>query len=147
MGATENQIRAAFAAAKVESNFANLNGGDRDSVGVFQQRPSQGWGSVAQILDVGYAAGKFFEAVKKVSQSGTIGQIAQRVQRSAFPNRYDEQLSIADELYTRLTDGGVSNVTNAAGDSNAVATATPNSSNTFLVLGAIVVVGVLWYRS
>ena len=45
-----------------ESSLRNLPGGDRDSVGLFQQRPSQGWGTVAQLTDSVYAAGKFYEA-------------------------------------------------------------------------------------
>lgn len=105
LGATAHQIRAAFAAAWVESEFRNLNYGDRDSVGVFQQRPSQGWGTPAQIRDVGYAARKFFETAMRVSQSGTAGQLAQRVQRSAYPNRYDEQIANADSLLAIVSGG------------------------------------------
>jgi hypothetical protein len=98
LGVTANQMRAAFAAAWVESRFRNLDYGDRDSLGVFQQRPSQGWGTPSQVMNVEYAARKFFETARTVSQSGTPGQLAQRVQRSAFPSRYDEQIAKADEM-------------------------------------------------
>lgn len=103
MGVTDKQMQAAFAAGYAESGLQNLNYGDRDSVGVFQQRPSQGWGTITQILDPYYAARKFFEVAQTVSQSGTVGQLAQRVQRSAYPSRYDEALNISNELLNRLT--------------------------------------------
>ena len=102
MGATFTQIRAALAAAWVESRFQNLSYGDRDSLGVFQQRPSQGLGTAAQIMNVEYAASKFYVAAKRVSNAGTAGEIAQRVQRSAYPSRYDEQIGAADEILRRL---------------------------------------------
>lgn len=103
LGASVKQIQAAFRAAWVESRFRNLTYGDRDSLGVFQQRPSQGWGSRNQILNVEYAAAKFFEGAQRVDQSGTPGQIAQRVQRSAFPDRYDQQAATPDGLLSRLS--------------------------------------------
>lgn len=105
MQATTKQMRAAFAAAWVESRFRNLNYGDRDSLGVFQQRPSQGWGTPQQVMNVEYAAQKFFETAQRVSQSGTPGQLAQRVQRSAFPERYDQQIAAADEMLAIVSTG------------------------------------------
>lgn len=107
LGATTKQVIAAFRAAWVESRFRNLTYGDRDSLGVFQQRPSQGWGTRAQILNPEYAARKFFEAARTVDQSGTPGQLAQRVQRSAFPRRYDEQAAAPDSLLTQLFGGAI----------------------------------------
>ena len=53
----------AVATAMQESSLRNLSGGDRDSVGLFQQRPSQGWGSVEQLTDPVYAAGKFYDTL------------------------------------------------------------------------------------
>lgn len=105
MGATAHQMRAAFAAAWVESRFRNVNYGDRDSLGVFQQRPSQGWGTPAQVTNVEYASRKFFETAFRVSQTGTAGQLAQRVQRSAFPARYDDQIAMADAMLQLVSDG------------------------------------------
>lgn len=89
-GLSAHATTAAIATAIVETGLINLPTGDRDSVGLFQQRPSQGWGSVAQIMDPVYAAGKFYDALVKVPnwESRSIGDISQAVQRSAFPDRY-----------------------------------------------------------
>jgi hypothetical protein len=80
----------AIATALQESSLYNLNYGDRDSLGLFQQRPSQGWGTPAQIMDPVYASTKFYEALVKVQNWQTIPlwQAAQSVQRSAFPYAY-----------------------------------------------------------
>ncbi|MBO1418026.1 LGFP repeat-containing protein [Streptomyces sp. FH025] len=89
---------AGFETGWVESHMNNLACGDRDSLGVFQQRPSQGWGTPEQIMNVDYAAGKFFEVALQMepdNQGGTAGQLAQAVQRSAFPDRYDQAEGIA----------------------------------------------------
>jgi hypothetical protein len=80
----------AFEAAIVESGVHNLNYGDRDSLGVFQQRPSQGWGSPAQILNVDYAATQYITRAIRAEGGQSAGQLAQDVQRSAFPDRYDQ---------------------------------------------------------
>ncbi|MER7276636.1 M23 family metallopeptidase [Dactylosporangium sp. NPDC000244] len=80
----------AVATAMQESNLRNLDHGDRDSVGLFQQRPSQGWGTPAQLLDPGYAAGKFYERLVTVDgwQTMPLTDAAQAVQRSAYPDAY-----------------------------------------------------------
>lgn len=80
----------AVATAMQESTLFNLHRGDRDSLGLFQQRPSAGWGTPTQILDAEYAAGKFYEALAKVPgwQSMSLTEAAQAVQRSAFPLAY-----------------------------------------------------------
>ncbi len=79
----------AFEAAIVESGVHNLPYGDRDSLGAFQQRPSAGWGSPAQILDPVYAATQFITRAIRANGSQSPGQLAQDVQISAFPDRYD----------------------------------------------------------
>jgi len=100
LGASTRDIMIALMTALQESSLRNLAGGDRDSVGLFQQRPSQGWGTVAQIRDPNYAATKFFEALFKVNNRDGLAPTvaAQKVQRSAFPNAYakweDEALAI-----------------------------------------------------
>jgi len=73
-----------------ESKLRNIEYGDRDSLGLFQQRPSQGWGTRSQILDPVYASGEFFDALAKVDgyERMPITEVAQRVQRSAFPDAY-----------------------------------------------------------
>ncbi|CAN7159304.1 hypothetical protein [Knoellia sp. LjRoot47] len=80
----------ALATAIQESKLRNIRYGDRDSVGLFQQRPSQGWGTVEQILDPEYTTNKFYDALVKVKgwETGTITVVAQKVQRSAYPEAY-----------------------------------------------------------
>jgi hypothetical protein len=94
----------ALATAFQESKLTNLAGGDRDSVGLFQQRPSQGWGSVTEIRDPRYAAGKFYSALVKVKgwQSMRVTDAAQRVQRSAFPEAYEKWADEATVLTKAL---------------------------------------------
>lgn len=78
------------ATAIQESKLRNLSYGDRDSVGLFQQRPSQGWGTVEDLQDPVYATTAFYDALLKVDgwQSMVITEIAQEVQRSGFPEAY-----------------------------------------------------------
>ncbi|MGS0687342.1 hypothetical protein ACVBEQ_19690 [Nakamurella sp. GG22] len=80
----------AVATAYQESTLRNLPDGDRDSVGLFQQRPSQGWGTIGEISDPIYAAGKFYEALVEVDgwQDLPLTQAAQAVQYSGFPDAY-----------------------------------------------------------
>ncbi|NLU78937.1 hypothetical protein HCA58_11230 [Micromonospora sp. HNM0581] len=88
----EQAVVVALATAYQESGLRNLAGGDRDSVGLFQQRPSQGWGTPEQIRDPRYAAGKFYAALKKVRgwEDMRVTDAAQKVQRSAFPEAYEK---------------------------------------------------------
>lgn len=81
---------AAFETAIVESGVHNLPYGDRDSLGVYQQRPSQGWGTPAQIMNVDYAATQFITRAIRANGNQTAGQLSQDVQISAFPDRYDQ---------------------------------------------------------
>jgi len=94
-------------AGLVESNIANLNYGDRDSLGWLQQRPSAGWGSPSQIRDIRYSSAKFFDHLKGVDgwQSMTVGRAAQKVQISAFPDRYDKRTAEAKKLLA-MAGGG-----------------------------------------
>jgi hypothetical protein len=80
----------ANATAITESKLRNVRFGDRDSLGLFQQRPSQGWGTEEQILDPVYSANKFYDALVKVDgyQAMPITRVAQKVQRSGFPEAY-----------------------------------------------------------
>ena len=82
----------AYATAFQESKLENLTYGDRDSVGIFQQRPSEGWGSTAQLEDPAYAAQAFFGALVKVPDYTTIPvyQAAQAVQKSADGYAYQQ---------------------------------------------------------
>ncbi|MGH3979187.1 MAG: M23 family metallopeptidase [Pseudonocardiaceae bacterium] len=85
----------AIATALQESTLINLDYGDRDSLGLFQQRPSQGWGTRAQIMDPRYSSARFYEAfnakvVQRIPdwQTRSLTQLAQIVQRSGFPEAY-----------------------------------------------------------
>ncbi|MBS6332260.1 hypothetical protein KJZ13_06400 [Cutibacterium avidum] len=102
-------------AAMQESSLRNLNYGDRDSVGLFQQRPSTGWGSVEQIMDPVFAAQSFYGINSFGSNPGVIqqpgwqtmnpGQLAQAVQRSAYPDRYDNWYNLSVELLNDYRSG------------------------------------------
>jgi len=80
----------AVATAMQESSLVNLPGGDRDSVGLFQQRPSQSWGTVAQLTDPVYASTKFYQALQRVNgwQAMAVTDAAQAVQKSAYKDAY-----------------------------------------------------------
>ena len=89
-GLPARAVTIAIATALQESQLYNLPHGDRDSLGLFQQRPSQGWGTPEQILTPRYAIETFFDHLVKVPnwQSGVITDVAQAVQRSAAPKAY-----------------------------------------------------------
>ena len=82
----------AYATALQEAKLENPANGDLDSVGIFQQRPSEGWGSATQLQDPAYAAAAFFRALVKVPGYTTIPvyQAAQDVQRSADGSAYEQ---------------------------------------------------------
>ncbi|MFD5425602.1 C40 family peptidase [Streptomyces sp. NPDC127084] len=90
----------ALATALQESNLRNLNHGDRDSIGLFQQRPSQGWGTREQILDPVYASTKFYKALKSLKdwESMPVTVAAQKVQKSGFPDAYAKHEPLATAL-------------------------------------------------
>ena len=94
----------ALATALQESGLRNLRHGDRDSLGLFQQRPSQGWGTAAQVQDPVYAAGKFYDELLKIDGYKTmdINDAAQRVQRSGFPEAYNKHEIRARALASTL---------------------------------------------
>ena len=100
-------LLAAMEAAIVESGMHNLNWGDADSLGVFQQRPSVGeWGTAAEILDVDHAIMAFFRAARRYDRPGqTAGQLAQATQRSAFPERYDQVRGQAMDIIAKMERG------------------------------------------
>jgi hypothetical protein len=94
-----------LATAIQESKLVNLAGGDRDSLGLFQQRPSQGWGTPTQIRDPVYSANAFYDVLVKVKnyESLPITKAAQTVQRSAFPTAYADHEHEARILASALT--------------------------------------------
>ena len=95
----------ACATAFQESKLENLSYGDRDSVGIFQQRPSQGWGTAAQLQDPAYASQAFFGALVKVPNYTTIPvyQAAQAVQRSADGSAYEQYAQTGAQLAADFT--------------------------------------------
>jgi hypothetical protein len=106
-------VTIALAAALQESQLQNLDYGDRDSVGVFQQRPSQGWGTTAELEDPVYATTKFFAALVRVPgyTKMTVGQAAQDVQHSADGYAYGQWVEVATLLagyFTGAPQAGVS---------------------------------------
>jgi hypothetical protein len=95
----------ALATAYQETGIRNLTYGDRDSVGLFQQRPSQGWGTKQQLMDPIYAAGRFYDALVKIKNWETedINNVAQKVQRSGYPEAYNDHEADARVLASALT--------------------------------------------
>ena len=95
----------ALATAYQESKLRNLDHGDRDSLGLFQQRPSQGWGTAAQIQDPYHAVNRFYDALVKVDgyQTMRITEAAQEVQRSGFPEAYEDHAADGRALASALT--------------------------------------------
>ncbi|MBA2309770.1 MAG: heavy metal transporter [Pseudonocardiales bacterium] len=98
-------IWVALATALQESGLRNLDYGDRDSLGLFQQRPSQGWGSPAQIRDPRYAATQFFQRLLQVPSwtELPLWQAAQTVQRSGFPYAYARWEQAAADLLAAVS--------------------------------------------
>ncbi|MFI2652774.1 C40 family peptidase [Micromonospora fulviviridis] len=111
----------AVATAMQESGLRNLphlgDNNDHDSIGVFQQRPSQGWGSVAQLSEPAYQAGRFFDKLLTVPgwESMPLTQAAQAVQASAFPDAYAKWTDDASHLVEQL----INTLTNCATDAPA----------------------------
>ena len=95
----------ALATAYQESKLYNIDYGDRDSVGLFQQRPSQGWGTVEQLTDPVYATNAFYDALARVDGYDTmeITVAAQEVQRSAYPDAYADHEKDGRALASALT--------------------------------------------
>jgi hypothetical protein len=95
----------AIATALQESDLYNLDYGDRDSLGLFQQRPSQGWGTPAEIMDPVYSSTKFYAALIDVPNWQTIPltEAAQAVQRSAYPNAYSGHQNPAEYLVATVS--------------------------------------------
>ncbi|MEU7477613.1 hypothetical protein AB0A63_16610 [Lentzea sp. NPDC042327] len=104
---SDKVMLAGFEAGWVESHMHNLDCGDADSLGVFQQRPSMGWGTPEQIMDVTYAATRFFEAAVRLDRPDlTPGLLADAVQRSCCPERYDLAVDRATSMLRQAWQGG-----------------------------------------
>ncbi len=112
-GLPTRAVTIALAAAIQESKLVNLDYGDRDSIGLFQQRPSQGWGPAKKLDDPLYAAGKFYDALVHVHgwRTRPLTVVAQAVQQSGYPQAYAQWEATARALADALvgtTPGGLS---------------------------------------
>ncbi|MDQ0992889.1 heavy metal transporter [Streptomyces sp. V3I7] len=109
----ERAVAIALATALQESALRNIQHGDRDSLGLFQQRPSQGWGTEQQIMDPSYAAGIFYEHLARVPDYAELPLTvaAQRVQRSGYPEAYAKHEPDATLLAAALTGQSAATLT------------------------------------
>lgn len=114
----ENGLMIALSVAIIELGLLNEQRGDRDSVGLFQQRPSQGWGTVEQIMNPVYASNKFYDALEALGnwQSMPPGEAAWKVQRPRkdLRGKYGEVMSpaagLVQSILPALASGGLVNV-------------------------------------
>ncbi len=102
----------AIATAMQESKVRNVRFGDRDSLGLFQQRPSQGWGTAEQILDPEYSTNRFYDALVKIDGYADmdIAEAAQKVQRSAAGEAYaqhESQARVTASVLSGQTSAGI----------------------------------------
>ncbi|AZM57885.1 heavy metal transporter [Streptomyces sp. WAC 01529] len=104
-GMPERAVTIALATALQESGLRNIRHGDRDSLGLFQQRPTQGWGDERQIMDPAYSAARFYEHLAEVPGYSRLPLTvaAQRVQRSGYPQAYAKHEPDAVLLAAALT--------------------------------------------
>ena len=148
-GVTRDALKISLMAALTESTLRMLantgtypesgdypndgNGSDHDSLGLFQMRPQSGWGTVAELMDPKYQAAAFFGGPTGPNypsprglldipgwQSMGLGEVAQAVEVSAFPDRYDNYAPVAEKILVTLTTG--SDTTNASAANPAVRT-------------------------
>jgi hypothetical protein len=111
-GLPSRAVTIALSAAIQESKLVNLDYGDRDSVGLFQQRPSQGWGPAIKLQNPVYATGKFYDALVKVHgwQTRPVTQVAQAVQQSGYPQAYaqwEPTAAALSDAFVGATPGGL----------------------------------------
>ena len=106
MGIDDRGIQIGIMTALTESGLKNVNYGDRDSLGLFQQRPSQGWGTPQQVLNPNYAAQKFFSNYQN-GAGGNPWMVAQNIQRSAFADgsNYAKYWGQAQNIFGQLVSG------------------------------------------
>ncbi|MEU5317147.1 heavy metal transporter [Streptomyces sp. NPDC021056] len=133
-GLPERAVAIALATALQESGLRNITHGDRDSLGLFQQRPSQGWGTEKQIMDPTYAAGEFYKHLVKVDgyTKLPLTEAAQRVQRSGYPEAYAKHEPDATVLAAALTGSSAAALT-CDGRSEATLAAGPEGVREALV--------------
>lgn len=94
-----------IATAMQESRMRAIDYGDRDSLGMFQQRPSQGWGTPEQVMDLVYSTSIFFDTLVTIPgyTEMEVTEAAQAVQRSGFPDAYAQHEDLARAFASSLT--------------------------------------------
>uniref|UniRef100_UPI0029FF292F FG-GAP repeat domain-containing protein n=1 Tax=Micromonospora sp. RTGN7 TaxID=3016526 RepID=UPI0029FF292F len=119
---SDKVMLAGFETGWVESHMNNLPCGDKSSLGVFQQRWDYGWGTPEQIMDPVYSSTQFFTRAITCERNNpgyTAGQVAQCVQRSGFPDRYDQSQAKARSMLAeagRVTGIAAGSPTDFSGD-------------------------------
>jgi cell wall-associated NlpC family hydrolase len=138
-GLDQHAQQTALMAAMTESTLRNLTAGDRDSEGLFQMRPSMGWGTPAQITDISYAINLFYDRVTQVPgwEVKDAGVVAQAVEGSAFPDAYATKAADAVQMMTALSGVTVATVaqTTTGASCTDSAAGTGGAGNTELVSG------------
>jgi len=127
IGMPDHAVTVALATALQESKLRNVAHGDLDSLGLFQQRPSQGWGSSAQVMDPNYATVTFFQHLTKVKgwETLAVADAAQSVQHSASGDAYAQWEPEARTLAAALTGEVAGGLTCQWDPSSAGGTGTP----------------------
>jgi murein DD-endopeptidase MepM/ murein hydrolase activator NlpD len=134
----------AIATAMQESRLSNLGNlgrnNDHDSLGLFQQRPSSGWGTPAQVTDPVYASTKFYQKLKTVNgwENMPLTEAAQKVQVSAYPDAYAKHEPVATQIVNLLADGAADAVGSSVSMVCAEAGQIAASGWTIPVKGAVV---------
>ncbi len=135
-------VSIALATAIQESGLRNITYGDADSVGLFQQRPSQGWGTEEEILDPVYASHAFYDALLEVPgwQDLEITVAAQEVQRSAYPDAYADhewEGRVLASTLTGETPAGMGCSLDPAGESGSATDLLAKAERTFGASGQV----------
>ncbi|MBC3842111.1 C40 family peptidase [Streptacidiphilus sp. 4-A2] len=128
LGLPQQAAVVAIATAMQESSLVNLPSGDLDSIGLFQQRPSQGWGSPSQLMDPVYASKAFYARLVQVPnwQNLSVTQAAQAVQQSGYPGAYAKWESLARQLVSTVS-GGATDCSGGSGDGSGGTISSPVS--------------------
>lgn len=130
----ERGIVVALATAWQESKMRNIDYGDRDSVGLFQQRPSQGWGTEEEIMDQRYASMKFYEGLEEISdwEEMRVTEAAQAVQLSAYPEEYEKWADDSEIMTAAFAGNAGSALSCRSGEDSQPDDAVPRISESLL---------------
>lgn len=123
-GMDEHAVRVAITTAMQESELINVDYGHHDSLGLFQQRPSMGWGSEEELLDPVYASFKFYEKLRRIDgwRDMRLAEAAQAVQISAYPELYEQWEDEAVVIAAVLAGGEESGLRCVSGSAEEIAT-------------------------